>query len=199
MAEALSEDAVYAWRKTARATLLDWREALTPDEHRLISEGAFRWLEDVFFQHLKGLTVGLYFPYRRELNPLPFVDKLIAAGGTAAMPVVTAKAAPLRFRAWKPGDALARGVLDIPFPAEGPWVEPDALVIPLLGFDSGGHRLGYGGGYYDRTLDRFRKPMTIGVGFEDTRLDTIHPLPHDVPMDFVVTEDGVFQRTEDTA
>jgi 5-formyltetrahydrofolate cyclo-ligase len=193
----LNEAEVLAWRKQARTTLIEWRQALAPDEHESISHGAFRWVEDVFLQHLKTLTVGMYFPFKRELNPLPFAEKLIAAGGQVAMPVVTARDAPLKFRAWAPGDPVAKGVWDIPYPAEGPWVEPDALIIALVGFDSAGYRLGYGGGYYDRTLDRYRKPMTIGVGFEETRVETIHPLPHDVPLDSIVTEDGVFQRAEE--
>lgn len=197
MAAPLDEPQIRAWRKQARKDLIDWRTALAAEEHQLISQGAFRWVEDVFLQHLKTLTVGLFFPFKRELNPLPFADTLIAAGATVAMPVVEEKHAPLKFRAWKPGDPVTKGEWEIPYPAEGPWVEPDALIISLVGFDSAGYRLGYGGGYYDRTLDRYRKPMTIGVGFEDTRLETIHPLPHDVPMDFIVTEDGVFQRAEE--
>lgn len=197
MSDEMSEDEVYAWRKQARTALIDWRQALPVEEHELISRGAFRWVEDIFLQHLKTLTVGLYFPVEGELNPLPFADKLIAAGATVVMPVVHETDAALKFRAWKPGDSLAKGARDIPYPAEGPWVEPDALIVSLVAFDNRGYRLGYGGGYYDRTLERFRKPMTIGVGFEHTRLDTIHPLPHDVPMDFIVTEDGVFQRAEE--
>lgn len=197
MAETLSEAEVYAWRKKARTALIDWRQALPAEEHEQISRGVFRWVEDIFLQHLKPLTVGLYFPFRGELNPLPFADKLIAAGATVVMPAAPEPQAPLKFRAWRPGDPLSKGMWDIPYPADGPWIEPDALIVSLVGFDAGGYRLGYGGGYYDRTLERFRKPLTIGVGFEDTRLDTIHPLPHDVPMDFVVTEDGVFERAEE--
>jgi 5-formyltetrahydrofolate cyclo-ligase len=195
--DALPPDEVYAWRKRAREMLIQWRQDLPIEDHSAISSNVFRWVEDVFLQQLKGLTVGLYFPFKRELDPLPFAERLRTAGARTAMPVVTERFAPLKFRAWAPGDPLAKGVWDIPYPSEGPFVEPEALIVSLVAFDSAGYRLGYGGGYYDRTLDRFARPLTIGVGFEETRLDTIHPQDHDIPMNFIVTEDGVFQRGEE--
>jgi 5-formyltetrahydrofolate cyclo-ligase len=83
-------------------------------------------------------------------------------------------------------------VLGIPFPAHGARVDPQALVIPLVGFDTACFRLGYGAGYYDYTLQAApRRPVTIGIGFELARLDTLYPQPHDVPMDFIVTEQGL--------
>ena len=90
---------------------------------------------------------------------------------------------------------MAVGVYDIPYPAEGPAVAPQVLLVPLLGFDEAGYRLGYGAGYYDRTIASFaEKPLLIGVGFELGRLATIYPQPHDIPMDVVITERGVFRR-----
>ena len=84
---------------------------------------------------------------------------------------------------------MAPGVWGIPAPAEGEWVLPEVLLVPLLGFDGAGYRLGYGGGYYDRTLAAMRtKPLAIGIGYELLRLGTIHPRPHDVPMDLIVTK-----------
>jgi 5-formyltetrahydrofolate cyclo-ligase len=192
----LPPEEVYAWRKRARETLIQWRQDLPLEEHAAASSAVFRWVEDVFLQQLKGLTVGLYFPFKRELDPLPFGERLRAVGAMTAMPVVVERGAPLKFRGWAPGDPLAKGVWDIPYPAEGRFVEPEALIVSLVAFDGGGYRLGYGGGYYDRTLARYRRPITIGVGFEDTRLQTIHPQDHDIPMDFIVTEDGLFQRAE---
>jgi 5-formyltetrahydrofolate cyclo-ligase len=87
------------------------------------------------------------------------------------------------------------GIWDIPVPDEGDWVRPEVLLVPLLGFDLRGYRLGYGGGYYDRTLAAAMPspPLAIGVGFEIGRLETIHPRPHDVPMDLIVTERQVFR------
>ena len=87
---------------------------------------------------------------------------------------------------------MEAGVWNILHPAEGPPVYPEALLIPLVGFDKGGYRLGYGAGYYDRTIAVLPKaPVKIGVGFELQRMDTIHPQPHDIPMDYIITENGM--------
>ena len=99
------------------------------------------------------------------------------------------KRQPLEFWSWHPGMTLARGVWNIPIPVGRNPVQPTVLLVPLVGFDSAGYRLGHGGGYYDRTLATFiAKPFTIGIGYEIGRLETIHPQPHDVPMDAIVTE-----------
>jgi 5,10-methenyltetrahydrofolate synthetase len=91
--------------------------------------------------------------------------------------------------------ALARGVYDIPYPDEGPEVRPATVLLPMNGFDAGGYRLGYGGGYFDRTLAALDdRPRVIGVTYELARLPTIHPQPWDIPMDYVVTEAGVYTR-----
>jgi 5-formyltetrahydrofolate cyclo-ligase len=91
---------------------------------------------------------------------------------------------------------MAPGIWDIPVPAEGEPVQPDAVLAPLVGFDGLGYRLGYGGGYYDRTLAAMDGPLlAIGVGFELAQLDTIHPQPHDVPMSAIVTERRVLRLT----
>jgi 5-formyltetrahydrofolate cyclo-ligase len=113
--------------------------------------------------------------------------------------VVIASGQPLIFRLWKPGDVLAKGVYDIPYPASGDGVVPDVALVPMNGFDAGGYRLGYGGGFFDRTLAALRtggatRPVAIGVTYELARMATIHPQAHDIPMDYVVTEHGVYQR-----
>ena len=96
---------------------------------------------------------------------------------------------------WQPQMKLVRGIWNIPIPSERNPVQPTVLLVPLLGFDPAGYRLGYGGGYYDRTLATFaQKPLSIGIGYELGRLKTIYPQPHDVSMDGVVTESGVVCR-----
>jgi len=106
-----------------------------------------------------------------------------------ALPVVVEKAKPLIFREWWPGISMNHGVWNIPVPAAGEPVEPDALLVPVVGFDRRRYRLGYGGGYYDRTLAALSaKPRAVGVGFELSQLATIYPQPHDIPMDLIVTE-----------
>jgi hypothetical protein len=105
---------------------------------------------------------------------------------------VVAKGQPLEFWAWHPSAPLRRGVWDIPIPVERLVVRPTALLVPLVGFDDAGYRLGYGGGYYDRTLAVMRpRPLTIGIGYELGRLATIHPQPHDIQLDAIVTEAGL--------
>ena len=109
------------------------------------------------------------------------------------MPVVVAKAAPLQFRAWWPGAPMTTGVYGIPIPDGTALVVPDAAIVPMNGFDAQGYRLGYGGGYFDRTLESTSPPpLAIGVAFEFAGLPSIRPQPHDVPMDFVVTEAGIY-------
>ncbi len=133
--------------------------------------------------------IGFFWPTRREVSVLPTIERLLATGGKAALPVVTGKAKPLEFRAWTPQSAMTEGVYGISYPLEGEPVQPDLLLVPLLGFDAAGYRLGYGGGYYDRTLEHAaKKPLTIGVGFELGRLPTIYPQPFDIPMNWIVTE-----------
>jgi 5-formyltetrahydrofolate cyclo-ligase len=103
------------------------------------------------------------------------------------------------FREWTPGAPMAPGIWNIPVPAEGETLSPTVLLAPLVGFDGCGYRLGYGGGYYDRTLAAaMPRPLAIGVGFEASRLETIHPQPHDIPMDLIVTEQEIL-RTRDGA
>jgi 5-formyltetrahydrofolate cyclo-ligase len=182
-------------RRATRAGLLAHRMGLPQDEHRRLSAVVLGRLTSAF-PAIRTERVGIYWPYRREISIFPLAKRILAEGGEVSLPVVLERRRPVQFRAWKPGDPLSTGVYDIPFPRDGAVVPPDALIVPLVGFDGACHRLGYGGGYYDRTLARADpKPLTIGVGFEFMRLVSIGPLAHDVPMDFIVTEAGVFPRT----
>ncbi len=139
--------------------------------------------------------LGVYWPHRGEYDPIPLAAAHIERGGQVALPVVVARAQPLEYRPWCPDVAMAPGKLSfgIPEPVYGPAVVPDLLLVPLLGFDGAGYRLGYGGGYFDRTLAACStRPRSIGVGFEIGRLPSIRPLPHDIPLDVIVTEAGSF-------
>ena len=194
MAEPQTWAEINVWRKAQRTALLAARQALDAPAHRAASRAILERLERDFAD-LSPRLVGFYWPIRRELDPLPFVRRLIAAGGSAALPMVVGKGQPLEFRRWEPGTKMAVGVYDIPYPAAGPQVAPQVLLVPLLGFDEAAYRLGYGAGYYDRTIASFAaKPLLIGVGFELGRLATIYPQPHDIPMDVVITERGTFRR-----
>jgi 5-formyltetrahydrofolate cyclo-ligase len=139
--------------------------------------------------------LGVYWPFRAEFDPRPLVDWALAEGRTVALPVVVDKKGPLEYRAWRPGEALVDGVWNIPVPEKRELVTPAVVLAPLVGFDPACYRLGYGGGYFDRTLAALRpKPVAIGVGFAVQELETIHPQPFDIPMDLIVTEKGVRRR-----
>lgn len=187
-------DDVKRWRKAQRADLIAGRQAISQGERRRLQPLILDLVENHFSKGLESALVGFYWPFRGEIGPHALIRRLIEHGAGAALPVVVEKNRPLEFWDWRPGQKLGRGVWDIPIPAERSVVQPTALLVPLVGFDGNGYRLGYGGGYYDRTLAAMeRKPFTIGLGYELGRLSTIHPQPHDIQMDVVVTETGVFR------
>jgi 5-formyltetrahydrofolate cyclo-ligase len=185
--------AVSSFRKATRAQLLARRSALSVHDRRRHAESLIAQLLATL--DLRGYpALGIYWPIRSELDLRDVARRHIEAGGVAAVPVVVAKNAPVEFWQWEPGAALRRGFWNIPVPAERRLVAPDALLIPLVGYDTAGYRLGYGGGYYDRTLAVLApRPLCIGVGYDEAALATIHPQPHDIPMDLIVTERRVLR------
>jgi len=180
-----------AWRKAERERLIAARQAL-PDAPRKSATAIIAQTLAEHFRPESFASVGAYWPFRREIDPLPFLRKVLACGGQAALPVVVQPRSPLEFRPWSPDARMELGVWNIPHPVEGPPIRPAALLVALVGFDGDGYRLGYGGGYYDRTLAASDpRPLTIGLGFELCRMDTIRPQPHDIPMDYIITEAGL--------
>ena len=179
------------WRKAQRAELLARREAVASEVRAQWNAAVTRWLVEGFAA-LADCTIGFCWPYRGEVDARFFVYEMRKRGATAALPAVVAKNAPLEFREWWPGAPMAAGVFDLPVPQTAV-VRPHALLIPPVGFGARGYRLGYGGGYFDRTLAAMQpQPLKIGVAFEISRMETIHPQPHDVPMDFIVTEQAIY-------
>jgi 5-formyltetrahydrofolate cyclo-ligase len=175
------------WRKAERERLIAARLAIPADARASMSTTIAAQL-DAIVGDLSGSTVSLYWPFRGEPDLRPWMASVIERGGTTALPVVIEKAQPLVFRAYRPGDRLEKGVWNIPIPAECDPVIPDIVIAPLVGVDSQNYRLGYGGGFFDRTLASLpKKPLVIGVGYEMQRIPTIHPQPHDIPMDRIVT------------
>lgn len=190
-AAALPWPEVALWRKAERARLIDSRLAI-PADARAVMAGKIAEGLDAAIGDVSGRVVSLYWPFRGEPDMRPWIGSVIARGGTIALPIVVEKARPLIFRAYKPGDRLEKGVWNIPIPAEGPAVLPDIVVSPLVGVDPQRYRLGYGGGFFDRTLAAMSaKPLVIGIGYEMQRIPTIYPQPHDIPMDRIVTETTV--------
>ena len=179
-------------RRALRNRLIAERRALGEDLHRDHSGRITAHLLNALAAVGPGV-LAFYWPHRREYDPRPIAEQVIAAGGAAVLPVVEAGRA-LTFRQWHPDIQMMVGLYEIPHPAGERELAPDVILVPLVGFDAAGYRLGYGGGYYDRTIAAFaERPTTIGIGFELGRLPSIAPQPHDIPMDMIVTERGVFR------
>lgn len=139
-------------------------------------------------------TVAAYLPMRSEIDPVPLMLALVGLGYAVAAPVVVGPGLPLAFRRWTPGAAAAKGPLGAPTLVEGDEVEPDVVVAPLLAFDPGGWRLGYGGGYYDRTIAglRARRPLlALGLAFAGQQVARVPRGPRDARLDGVATETGL--------
>jgi 5-formyltetrahydrofolate cyclo-ligase len=180
------------WRKSQREALIARRVAIPEAERNEANERITAALVDAFTPPGESV-VGFCWPFRNELDTRFAVRRWREAGAYAALPEVTAPRTPLTFRLWKPGVPMRAGVYDIPVPDGTPVVVPDVAIVPMNGFDARGYRLGYGGGFFDRTLAACeRRAVAIGIAFEALRLDTIHPQPHDIPMDFVVTERAIY-------
>lgn len=176
------------FRKLRRSELLAQRLAITIDQHRQWSTSVTRLLI-AGFPFLHRMTIGLYWPYKGEFDPRFAIREFRKGGAIAALPIVIQKAKPLQFREWWPGVRVTKGVFNLPIPEGTAVLQPNALLIPPVGFDLKGYRLGYGSGYFDRTLANITpQPLKIGVAFELSRIATIYPQCHDIPMDFIVTE-----------
>jgi 5-formyltetrahydrofolate cyclo-ligase len=189
----LDADEVKRWRRGERERLIALRQGLPTDQRR-------RWSERIDGELRRRIAerpgiLGVYWPFRAEFDPRPLIDWAVGSGRGVALPVVVDKKGPLEYRAWRPGEALVDGVWNIPVPEKREIVTPAVVLAPLVGFDPACYRLGYGGGYFDRTLAAMApRAMAIGVGFEVQLLATIHPQPFDVAMDLVVTETGTRRR-----
>ena len=187
---------ISAFRAALRREKLAARLALGAAQHTALSARVTAHLAGLF-SALPAQTLAFCAPVRGEFDARPLAGELLARGWRAAMPVVVEVDAPMIFRAWTPGCAMAVDRHGIPIPRDGPEVDPGILLLPLLAFDRTGYRLGYGGGYFDRTLAaRTPRPHAIGVGFELARVADIQPRMHDIRMNTVVTEAGMFRFEE---
>jgi 5,10-methenyltetrahydrofolate synthetase len=186
---ALAPEQVALWRKAERNRLIRKRQGIATDQRRHWDTNIIAALEQVI-GHVEGLVISAYWPFRGEPDLRPLMANLIGKGARTALPVVVAKGQPLLFRLWKAGDRLDRGVWNIPIPADGEPALPDIVIAPLVGFDRMGYRLGYGGGFFDRTLARLGDAVrAIGVGYSKAEIPTIYPQPHDIAMEIIVTQD----------
>jgi len=187
-------DELKAWRKSNRERLIAARMALpatTLDEYRQRMDRSL----ELSFPGLARSRLAFCWPIKHEYDARHFARTLRERGALTALPVVVAPKKPLVFREWHPGVKLAVGALNISYPVDSPEIQPSAVILPMNGWDAQGYRLGYGAGFFDRTLASLAKrPVVIGVSYELAKLDTIHPQQWDIPMDYVVTERGVYRR-----
>lgn len=188
-----SEPDYAAKRKRLREEALRLRQTLSDARREALTAR--------LVQHLDGLvarigprTIGFCWPYRAEPDLRAWVAAWLAADSerVAALPVVLERHAPMLFRRWWPGAPMPLDRHGIPHPAEGDPLHPDLLLIPLNAFDGRGYRIGYGGGYFDRTL-AVMQTIAVGVGFEVGRVPDTYPQAHDRPMQWLVTEAGALQ------
>ena len=209
------------FRNALRSRLIAAREALPAAEHARLSQAIERHLA-ALVNATNPHILAFCWPFRAEFDARVLIAARLPRGLRACLPVVMDSESPLEFREWTPHSEMIEDRYGIHIPARGEALQPDAILMPLNGFDAAGYRLGYGGGYFDRSLaalssqspgrpeidlappgggaahgadpgvPQLPRPRAIGVGFELARVDTIRPQAHDLPMDVIVTEAGVF-------
>ena len=177
-------------RKELRQTLLTARRALTAEQVAAWSQRLVEHLLRVFPQP-PGKRIAFYSPIQNEPDARPAAAFWREQGATTLLPVVVAPRAPLIFRPWTPETPLVPDRYGIPTPSEGAEIIPDVIIMALNAFDAAGYRLGYGGGFFDRTLAALQpRPLVLGVGFEIGRVKNIQPEAHDQAVDWIFTEEG---------
>jgi 5-formyltetrahydrofolate cyclo-ligase len=189
-----SPTSISAEKTILRAAALAKRDALSGGQRMAAAQAiALRGLP---IEIMPGMVVAGYSPIRSEIDPAPLMQELAARGMRLALPVIAARDSPLGFRRWAADDKLLRGPLGILEPSpDAAEIVPDIVLVPLAAFDRLGHRIGYGAGHYDRTLARLRdakKIIAIGLAFAVQEIETIPALPHDVALDYVLTETQLF-------
>ena len=181
-------------KATFRETALAKRSALSVEQRAAAAQAiASRGLP---VEVHPGAIVSGYWPIRNEIDPTPLLRRLAAEGARLALPVIVGRDQPLIFRAWTTDTQLLRGQLGIMEPSpQSAAVIPDILLVPLAAFDPFGHRIGYGAGHYDRTLAQLRamkKITAVGTAFALQEIADIAAVPHDVALDYVLTERETF-------
>ncbi|MBS0377129.1 MAG: 5-formyltetrahydrofolate cyclo-ligase [Proteobacteria bacterium] len=184
---------VARWRRAERERLLGLRGAIPPAERLEQTQRLCASLSALIPPDDRILS--LYWPIRGEPDLREWMRQRLSCNGRVALPVATELGRPLEFREWRNGARMTRGLWNIPYPADGAAVRPAVILAPLVGFDGGGFRLGYGGGFFDRTLASLDpRPTVVGVGYAVSEIATIYPQPHDIGMDWIVTGDGAPRR-----
>lgn len=182
----ITEQNSAAQKSALRRELLANRQAIDAEVRRgrdaIISARVVAWCRE----H-RPSCLGIFVPIRGEPDLTEAYREIRAAGTRLALPVVMAPETPLAFISWSPGEPLSKDAMGVPVPVSGDILEPDALLIPCVGFDDRRFRLGYGGGFYDRTLARSPRPAAIGIAYACMKT-AFEPSPYDVPMDVIITD-----------
>ena len=188
---ASSDMTLFDDKRTLRSAMLAWRAALAEDERRTAAEGLLATLRREMPFETPAVVSG-FWPIKDEIDIRPLLIELFNVGCQLALPVVQGRGKPLLFRAWRPGDPLEAGVFGTLQPsARRETLEPDALIVPLLACDEEGWRLGYGGGFYDRTLGGLRarrKVTAVGVGFNAQLVPEVPHGSDDQRLDWLLTD-----------
>lgn len=187
---------VARWRKSTREQLIAARLAVPASERKRVAMEVANILDDLIDFDQKSI-VSIYWPFKGELNLRDWMSMAHQKGARLALPIVAAKSQPLTFREWTPDGKMERGVWNIPVPSGSAIVTPSVVVCPLVGYDPDCYRLGYGGGFFDRTLEALSpRPRVIGVGHPCAAIPTIHAQAHDIPMDVIVAgKNVIIERT----
>ena len=189
-----ADEDILARRRAIRNAALVTREALTVTAREALERRLEAHLATLLAR-LAPSVLAFCWPFRSEPDLRHFVARWLHEDPTrrAALPVVTGREQPLAFRRWTPGVEVVPDRYGIPHPGAGEMLDPDVLLVPLNAFDAKGFRLGYGGGYFDRTLAQITGATAVGVGFELGRVPSVFPQAHDQPMEWIVTETGLFE------
>lgn len=188
----------FVFRAAVRREKLAARMALDPKTHLALSARVEAHLA-ALLTPFPPQILAFCAPVRGEFDVRPLASSLIERGWHTAMPIVETSNAPMSFRSWTPSSAMTIDRHGIPIPAQGQHILPAIVLLPLLAFDPQGFRLGYGGGYFDRTLATLvPRPLAIGVGFELAQVADIRAQTHDIRLDVVVTETGIVRHARAT-
>lgn len=184
-------------KKTQRQALIEQRLNM-PD--RMARADLLQRVMRIWLVGRPDTIIGAYWPIKGEFDPLPALHRWKEDGELLdepqrrriGLPVVNREKNTLHFHVWYPGCPMEEDAYNIPKPKDTEIIVPTLLIVPCVGYGAGGYRLGYGGGFYDRTLAALQpKPFTLGLGFAQGFLPDLEPEPHDVPLDAVLNENGV--------
>ncbi len=181
------------FRLALRSGMIARRMALSPGEHAGLS-AALRARLAAALPALAGRVVAFCWPVQNEPDLRPLMGELRERGSRVVLPVVVRPGEALAFREWWPEQPLVPDRYDIPTPTDGDFLTPQVLLLPVNAFDAAAYRIGYGGGFFDRTLAALApRPLAIGVGFAFQQVPSTRPQAHDLPLDAIVTESALIQ------